>query len=249
MDLLSHVEAERHIDGYSTACNTMDADSIALVLHQAESWNRELANGGRGNPRTWRYDRQLAMPGETAMGYLDIPKLNLALPIFHGTGEDVLMEGIGHWSQSSLPIGGQSTHCVLMGHSGLRSARMFDGIRALSKGDRFIIWSLGIPHVYEVQSTSAVLPGDVAQEIGIEQDADLATLVTCTPYGVNSHRLLVRGQRCAVDSPQHGHRVTGEESHAVRTVLLPATLLPLLAWVIHRTRMKREQGHSAQIGA
>lgn len=247
MDLLSRVEAMQRIDGYSAKCNAMDADSVAGVLRQAESWNRELA-GGRRDSRTWRYDRQLAIPGEAAMGFLAIPKLSLTLPVFHGTGEDVLAEGVGHWEQSSLPVGGPNTHCVLMGHSGLRSARMFDGIRALSKGDRFVIWTLGMPLAYEVQSTSTVLPEDVTENIGIERGADLATLVTCTPYGVNSHRLLVRGQRCAIDAPQHDYRVTSGEGHAGWIVLLPAALPLLLAWAVHRTRMRREQGHSAQIG-
>ena len=128
------------------------------------------------------------------MGYVDIPKINVNLPIYHGTDDTVLQVAIGHIAGSSLPVGGQGTHCVVSGHRGLPSARLFSDIDQLREGDVFMLHTLGQTMTYQVDQIRTVLPNEL-DDLAIDPGLDLCTLVTCTPYGVNTHRLLVRGHR------------------------------------------------------
>ncbi len=128
------------------------------------------------------------------MGYLEIPKISVRLPIYHGTSEDVLQKGVGHIESTALPIGGAFTHAVLTGHRGLPSAELFTNLDQLDKGDQFYIYVLNKVLAYEVEEINIVLP-DELQELRTVKGRDLVTLITCTPYGVNTHRLLVRGTR------------------------------------------------------
>jgi sortase A len=128
------------------------------------------------------------------MGYIEIPILNVRLPIYHGTAESVLQIAAGHIEASSLPVGGPGTHCALSGHRGLPSARLFTDLDQLTEGDIFILHVLDQTLTYEVDKISIVKPEDLSM-LEIEEGQDLCTLVTCTPYGVNTHRLLVRGHR------------------------------------------------------
>lgn len=129
-----------------------------------------------------------------SMGYLDIPLIDVKLPIFHGTEETVLQDGVGHYRGSSFPVGGNSTHCVLTGHTGLPSSRLLTDIDQLSEGDVFYIHVLNETLAYEVDQIKVVLPNEI-DDISIVRGEDYCTLVTCTPYGINTHRLLVRGKR------------------------------------------------------
>lgn len=129
-----------------------------------------------------------------AIGYLEIPKLNVYLPIYHGLEEETLQKGIGHIPETSLPVGGASTHCVLSGHSGLPAARLLTGLDEMKEGDRFYLHVLDQTLAYEVNQVTVVLPEETEQ-IRIAEGKDYVTLQTCTPYGVNTHRLLVRGER------------------------------------------------------
>lgn len=131
------------------------------------------------------------------MGTLVIPAIHVNLPIYHGTSDEVLQDGVGHLEGTSVPIGGLSTHSVLSGHTGLPSMKIFDALDQLEVGDYFIIQVLGEDHAYRVTSIEVVLP-DETSSLGIQEGKDLCTLVTCTPYGVNSHRLLVHAERCEV---------------------------------------------------
>lgn len=145
------------------------------------------------------YWKVLNISGDGVMGYLSIPKINLKLSLYHGTGEDVLQTGVGHLNGSSLPIGGESSHTVLAAHRGLPSARLFTDIDQLYKGDMIYIHVLDETLAYEVDQILPMVDKDdiqaLEEALGIEEGKDLVTLFTCTPYGVNSHRLLVRGKR------------------------------------------------------
>lgn len=128
------------------------------------------------------------------MGYVEIPKINVNLPIYHGTGADSLDRGVGHLLGSSLPVGGESTHSILTGHSGMASQKMFTDLEQLTPGDVFYLRILNETLAYQVREINTVLPYDTSL-LGISSGEDLCTLVTCTPYGVNTHRLLVCGSR------------------------------------------------------
>ena len=177
------------------------------------------------------------------MGYIEIPTIKLSLPIYHGTEEDVLQIAVGHLDWSSLPVGGESTHCVLSGHRGLPSAKLFTNLDQLVEGDAFVIRTLDEVLTYEVDQILIVEPDDVSA-LSIEEGKDLCTLVTCTPYGVNSHRLLVRGHRVANQS--EAIRVTSDaiqiEPLLVAPVLAIPMLLALLLLLLIPGRKKRPTG-------
>lgn len=140
------------------------------------------------------YAEQLNIAGNGIMGYVVIPNIQVNLPIFHGTADVTLAKGVGHLLGSSLPVGGKGTHTVLTGHSGMASQKMFSDLPGMKVGDVFYLDILGQRLAYEVQEINTVLPYDTSL-LEIEPEEDLCTLVTCTPYGVNTHRLLVRGSR------------------------------------------------------
>ena len=140
------------------------------------------------------YENQLNIGADGIMGYVEIPKISVNLPIYHGTGNDSLDRGVGHLLGSSLPVGGEDTHCILTGHSGLATQKMFTDLEQLEVTDVFYLNVLGEVLAYQVEQINTVLPHDTSL-LGITSGEDYCTLVTCTPYGVNTHRLLVRGTR------------------------------------------------------
>ena len=150
-------------------------------------------------PSDEEYAKVLNLAGDGVMGQLVIPSIGVNLPIYHSVSDDQLLRGVGHLPTTSLPIGGPSTHSVLAGHTGLPSAKILGDIDQLKEGDWFIIRVLGEDHAYRVTSTEVVLPTET-QSLVTQDGKDLVTLVTCTPYGVNTHRLLVHAERC--DVPQ-----------------------------------------------
>ena len=175
-----------------------DTDDAELTAQReaAEQYNAMLsgaaiAEGGASAPPL-PYAQQLTVGG--AMCYVDIPKINVYLPVQHGTDADTLERAVGHVVGTSLPVGGSSTHAVLSAHSGMASSKLFSDIDQLAAGDVFYIHVLGDTLVYEVDSIHTVLPTDTSL-LQIEDGKDYVTLVTCTPFGVNTHRLLVRGHR------------------------------------------------------
>ena len=140
------------------------------------------------------YNNILNVNGDGMMGFIDIPKINVYLPVYHGTSKVVLESGIGHLEGSSLPVGGENTHTVLSGHTGLSTKKLFTDLTEIKDGDLFFLHILGDVLAYKVISVDVVEPEDTTL-LSIQKDKDLATLITCTPYGVNTHRLLVTGER------------------------------------------------------
>ena len=179
-----------------------DDSKLQEALQNAKAYNATLSGGISDNAfskdalsgASAEYAGLLNVTGRGIMGYVSIPKINVTLPIYHGTDSGTLERGIGHLLGTSLPVGGDSTHSVLTAHSGMASQRMFSDLPQLKEGDVFYLEILGETLAYQVDQIKTVLPHDTTY-LDIEVDADLCTLVTCTPFGVNTHRLLVRGHR------------------------------------------------------
>ena len=182
---------------YTAAIENTDKTELTAQREAAQQYNAMLsgaatiAEGGASAPPL-AYAQQLTVGG--VMAYVDIPKINVYLPVQHGTDADTLERAVGHVVGTSLPVGGESTHAVLSAHSGIASSKLFSDIDQLAVGDMFYIHVLGEVLAYKVDSINTVVPTDTSL-LQIEEGKDLVTLVTCTPFGVNTHRLLVRGHR------------------------------------------------------
>ena len=174
-----------------------------------------------------QYDSLLNVSGLGIMGYIEIPEINCSLPIYHGTDESDLQIAVGHISWSSLPSGGESTHCVLSGHRGLPSAKLFTNLDKLTEGSVFMLRVLDEVLTYEVDQILTVLPDEV-DALQIVEGDDLCTLVTCTPYGINSHRLLVRGHRIENVEAAKTARVTADAIQIEPLLVAPAVAVPFL---------------------
>lgn len=189
----------REVKSYSDSVAKMDTSELDEMWNEAVNYNKELFSPNQrlaaiSDEQLERYNNTLNVTASGIMGYVEIPRIRVELPIYHGTGDEILQFAIGHLDATTLPVGGINTHCVISGHRGLPSARLFTDIDQLVEGDTFILQVLGRTMTYEVDQIRVVLPTELAN-LEIEENMDYCTLVTCTPYGVNSHRLLVRGRR------------------------------------------------------
>ena len=246
-DYWNSLHASKAVAAYDQEVRQLDQGRYDALLDAAREYNRTLLDRSSGyyltDDQKARYDSLLNVDGGGIMGYIEIPTIKLSLPIYHGTEEDVLQIAVGHLDWSSLPVGGESTHCVLSGHRGLPSAKLFTNLDQLVEGDAFVIRTLDEVLTYEVDQILIVEPDDVST-LSIEEGKDLCTLVTCTPYGVNSHRLLVRGHRVANQS--EAIRVTSDaiqiEPLLVAPVLAIPMLLALLLVLLIPGRKKRPTG-------
>ena len=246
-DYWNSLHASKAVADYDQEVRQLDQGRYDALLDAAREYNRTLLDRSSGyyltDDQKARYDSLLNVDGGGIMGYIEIPTIKLSLPIYHGTDEDVLQIAVGHLDWSSLPVGGESTHCVLSGHRGLPSAKLFTNLDQLVEGDAFVIRTLDEVLTYEVDQILIVEPDDVSA-LSIEEGKDLCTLVTCTPYGVNSHRLLVRGHRVANQS--EAIRVTSDaiqiEPLLVAPVLAIPMLLALLLLLLIPGRKKRPTG-------
>lgn len=246
-DYWNSLHASKAVAAYDQEVRQLDQGRYDALLDAAREYNRTLLDRSSGyyltDDQKARYDSLLNVDGGGIMGYIEIPTIKLSLPIYHGTEEDVLQIAVGHLDWSSLPVGGESTHCVLSGHRGLPSAKLFTNLDQLVEGDAFVIRTLDEVLTYEVDQILIVEPDGVSA-LSIEEGKDLCTLVTCTPYGVNSHRLLVRGHRVANQS--EAIRVTSDaiqiEPLLVAPVLAIPMLLALLLLLLIPGRKKRPTG-------
>ena len=206
--LISNVAGEKYRSivetRYDKAVEKLNTMELIAEKEEAVLYNRTL-QGGTENAFSREalaeaeesYGRLLNVRGDGIMGYIQIPKIGVELPIYHGTAEETLDKGVGHLLGTSLPVGGIGTHCVLTGHSGLAGTRMFSDLDQLNKGDVFYVRVLDETHAYMIMDINTVLPEDTSQ-LEIDPQRESVTLVTCTPFGVNTHRLLVRGERIEV---------------------------------------------------
>ena len=188
----------RAVASYAAAVSQMKTEDYDRLFAEADDYNRKLAGTGMKWSMTdeeiQEYNNVLDISDNGIMGYIDIPRIRQTLPIYHGTDDAVLQVAIGHLAGTSLPVGGDSTHCVVSGHRGLPSARLFTDLDRLIVGDIWTMTVLNRTVTYEVDQIRIVEPEDLS-ELQIVQGSDYCTLLTCTPYGINTHRLLVRGHR------------------------------------------------------
>lgn len=210
---------------YQEVMEQIDDSALREAKEQADIYNHSLIPGASTQDAYSQegllvaaadYDSQLNLAGNGIMGYVEIPKISVNLPIYHGTENDSLERGIGHLLGSSLPVGGESTHTILSGHSGMASQKMFTDLEQLTVGDVFYLYVLDETLAYQVVEINTVLPYDTSL-LGIAPGEDLCTLVTCTPYGVNTHRLLVRGSRIPYEEAELLMEETVSEEAAAST--------------------------------
>lgn len=228
-DYWNSMHASQAVANYAEKVKDLSREQYDKMLQEAKSYNKTLAQSGGGYTLSKRqeaaYESILDVTGTGIMGYIEIPTIHISLPIYHGIEDSVLQIAVGHLEWSSLPVGGKSTHCVLSGHRGLPSAKLFTNLDQLVEGDTFVIRVLDEVLTYEVDQILIVEPSDVSA-LTIEEGKDLCTLVTCTPYGINSHRLLVRGHRVA--NQTEGIRVTSDAIQIDPLLVAPVVALPML---------------------
>lgn len=218
-DYLNKLEQAKVTQNLDQAIEQTPQEDLSAYLRQAEDYNSRLLAGSTYvidpfDPDTptvgdEEYLACLNLNGDGVMGRIVIPSIGVNLPVAHGTEGAGMDRGVGHVVNTSLPVGGASTHAVLAGHTGLPSAVIFDKLDQLSVGDYFVIQVLGEDHAYRVTSTEVVLPDDTTS-LGVQDGKDLVTLVTCTPYGVNSHRLLIHAERCEVPQDWLDREASGD---------------------------------------
>ena len=221
----------RAIAVYSEEVSGLDPDQYQALWAAAAAYNASLRERDNAYLLTEEqkaaYEQLLNVSGLGIMGYIEIPSIDCSLPIYHGTEESVLQIAIGHLEWSSLPVGGESTHCVLSGHRGLPSAKLFTNLDKLQAGDVFLLRVLDEVLTYEVDQILIVEPQEIAA-LQITEGEDYCTLVTCTPYGINSHRLLVRGHRIENAPEARLVRVTADAVQIEPLLVAPIVALPML---------------------
>ena len=228
-DYWNSFHASQAVATYSEEVRNLNADKYDRLIGEAREYNAALPGRYKdfflSESDRSTYNALLDVNGTGVMGYIEIPTIQISLPIYHGTEDEVLQIAVGHLDWSSLPVGGEGTHCVLSGHRGLPSAKLFTNLDMLVAGDKFVIRVLDEVMTYEVDQILIVEPNDLSA-LAIEKGKDLCTLVTCTPYGVNSHRLLVRGHR--VENESEEIRVTSDAMEIDPLIVAPAVALPML---------------------
>lgn len=246
-DYWNSFHQSRAIASYAEQVADLDDNTYDQIWADARAYNETLDNITSRFVMTEEqkkiYEALLNIADNGVMGYIEIPKIKCNLPIYHGTDEAVLQIAIGHVQGSSLPAGGESTHCVLSGHRGLPSAKLFSDLDQLTEGDVFLLRVLDETLTYEVDQIRTVLP-DELDDLAIEEGKEYCTLVTCTPYGINSHRLLVRGHRVENQASASTIRVTADAMQIEPLLIAPLVAVPMLLVLLvmvlipHRTKKK-----------
>ena len=220
----------RAVAGYAEEVEQLSDADYQAYFDAADAYNRQLnttPNAFYKPDLVSGYAQTLDISGTGIMGYITIPKISVELPIYHGTDEGVLQVAAGHLEGSSLPVGGAGTHAVISAHRGLPSAKLFTNLDELEVGDRFTITVLNRVLTYEVDQISIVLPTEIDQLLPTE-GMDYVTLMTCTPYGINTHRLLVRGKRVETTESQKHIRVAADAFRIEPIIVAPILAIPML---------------------
>lgn len=233
------------IASYDIAVEQIDDNHYDEIMSQANAYNQAIAQveAPLSNPDVVSgYEDILNISGTGIMGYITIPTINVQLPIYHGTSDEILNVAAGHLEGSSLPVGGATTHSVISAHRGLPSARLFSDLDRLVVGDTFTITILDEILTYEVEEINIVLPHETSR-LAISEGKDYVTLMTCTPYGINSHRLLVRAHRIETVYP-HNIKVVSDAVKVDPMLVVPGICIPLLAilitiWIVGGKRRRK----------
>lgn len=229
-DAVNRKHQSRAVAGYAEEVEQLSDADYQTYFDAADAYNRQLnttPNAFYKPDLVSGYAQTLDISGTGIMGYITIPKISVELPIYHGTDEGVLQVAAGHLEGSSLPVGGAGTHAVISAHRGLPSAKLFTNLDELEVGDRFTITVLDRVLTYEVDQISIVLPTEIDQLLPTE-GMDYVTLMTCTPYGINTHRLLVRGKRVETTESQKHIRVAADAFRIEPTIVAPILAIPML---------------------
>lgn len=249
------IHQSQAIAAYMDDVSELDDSTYDTLWEEAQSYNASLLEDENrffpDEEEQQQYEQLLRISDDGIngiIGYIEIPNIDVTLPIYHGTSEEILQVAIGHIEGSSLPVGGPSTHCVISGHRGLPSSRLFTDIDQLSEGDIFTLLVLDEALTYEVDQIRIVEPDDISL-LEIKEGEDLCTLVTCTPYGVNSHRLLVRGHRVENQEATGFLRITADammsDSRFVAPILAAPILLVIILFMVLRP-LKRKKRRAAK---
>ena len=245
-DWWNQLHQSRAVASYIKQTQNLSKADKEAMLRQARVYNQALTDKQDrwhlSSSETKEYNNTLNI-GDGVMGYVTIPKIKVRLPIYHGTDDDVLQIAVGHLPGSSLPVGGETTHAVVSGHTGLPSARLLTGLDELKTGDTFAFHVLDDTYTYQVDDINLVLPDDLSH-LNFENGKDYATLITCTPYGVNTHRLLVRGHRIPNPANDDTRYATPETLIvlAVLVVLAGAAISAVVIW-----QRRRDAGAEALV--
>lgn len=243
-DYWNSFHQSRAIASYADAVVKVDDTEYREIWRKAEEYNEKLRQKGQRwvltDEEREEYNEILNVGGNGIIGYIEIPEIDVSLPIYHGVDEGILQIAIGHIEATSFPVGGKGTHCVVSGHRGLPSAKLFTNLDELQEGDTFMMRVLDETLTYEVDQIRIVVPTDVTS-LQISENEDLCTLVTCTPYGVNSHRLLVRGHRIENQKNASSIRVVADaqqiDTRIVAVIVgIPIFFIFLLAVFIKRKK-------------
>lgn len=230
-DYWNSMHQTRAIASYAETVSQLDTAQYDEMWKAAQDYNRSFAQRETAfaltDEQKAAYESLLDVSGLGVMGYIEIPEIDCSLPIYHGTEESVLQVAVGHLEWSSLPVGGEGTHCVLSGHRGLPSAKLFTNLDKLAVGDTFLLRVLDEVLTYEVDQILIVEPEQV-DALGIVPGEDYCTLVTCTPYGINTHRLLVRGHRVENTPEAARMHVTADATQFDPLLVAPVLAIPVL---------------------
>ena len=230
-DYWNSMHQTRAIASYAETVSQLDTAQYDEMWKAAQDYNRSLAQRETAfaltDEQKAAYESLLDVSGLGVMGYIEIPEIDCSLPVYHGTEESVLQVAVGHLEWSSLPVGGEGTHCVLSGHRGLPSAKLFTNLDKLAVGDTFLLRVLDEVLTYEVDQILIVEPEQV-DALGIVPGEDYCTLVTCTPYGINTHRLLVRGHRVENTPEAARMHVTADATQFDPLLVAPVLAIPVL---------------------
>ncbi len=230
-DYWNSFHQSRAIAGYAESVSGLNAVDYEHIWRSAREYNARLLE--RANPfRVLEedeadYNGELNEGNNGILGYIEIPGIEVSLPIYHGTSDGVLQVAVGHLQGSSLPVGGPSTHCVLSGHRGLPSAKLFTNLDQLAEGDIFMLRILNETLTYEVDQIHIVLPDEMG-DLVVQEGQDHCTLVTYTPYGINTHRLLVRGKRIETPEAASSARITADAVRIDPILVAPVAAAPML---------------------
>ena len=230
-DWWNSMHQSRAVASYVEQVANIDDDQYDRIWNAAWEYNASLSDRSNSflleEEEKAEYNALLDVGGTGIMGYIEVPTIGITLPIYHGTDEAVLQVAVGHLEWTSLPVGGEGSHCVVSGHRGLPSARLFTDLDKLVIGDQFIIRVLDEILTYEVDQILIVEPHET-DALTAERGQDLCTMVTCTPYGINTHRLLVRGHRVETQEEAQAIRVTADATQIEPIIVAPLVALPIL---------------------
>lgn len=246
-DWWNSLHQTKTIAQYAEHVADLDDDTYEKLWADARRYNEDLIKKTvlyeMTDEERERYESLLNVSGDGIIGYIEIPLIGCSLPIYHGTEESVLQIAIGHIENSSLPVGGSGSHCVLSGHRALPSAKLFTDLDKLTEGDCFILRVLDETLTYEVDQIRIVEPQEISA-LAIEEGKDYCTLVTCTPYGINTHRLLVRGHR--IENVPETVRVISDALQIDPMIIAPAVAVPMLLALLVLLMIKTSGKHNKE---